>query len=94
MKQSEIVEGLTELANNLGITIRKENGVFTEGLCTVNEKKIILISKNSPTQRVVRILANAISSLDIEDLYIKPYLREVLDFEMQTRVLSNKNGNY
>ncbi len=94
MKQSEIVDGLSELANNLGIIIRKEKGVFTEGLCTVNDKKIILISKNSPTQRIIRVLANAISSLDIEDLYIKPYLREVLDFEMQKRVLLNKNDIY
>lgn len=94
MKQAEIIQGLLDLAKNLGITIRKDNGILSEGLCTVKEKKIILIRKNSSPDRVIRVLAHSLSSLDLDDLYIKPFLREELDSEKQNRILLNKSDSF
>ena len=85
MKKTDILTGLTELANNLGITIRKEKGINTEGICTVNDKRIILLNKNSPIERVIFVIARSLAEVGLEDLYIKPILREVIDSQLQNR---------
>jgi hypothetical protein len=85
MNKPEIISGLTELANNLGVTIRKEKGIYTEGICTVNDKKIILLNKNSPVERVIFVLARSLAEIGLDDLYIKPILREVIDSQMQSK---------
>ncbi len=85
MKKTEIISGLIELANNLDIAIRKEKGINTEGICTVNDKKIILLNKNSPLERAIFVISRSLAEVGLDDLYIKPILREVIDSQMQNR---------
>ncbi len=85
MKQTEIYNELKELAKNLGITIRRVNGSISGGLCTVKDKMYILVNKTDPPEVVINVIATGIASLGIENLYIKPVIREIIEKEVLSR---------
>lgn len=93
MRKAELTKELIELIENLGITIRKEKGLFTEGLCKLNDKKIILINKISNEDRVIHILIQSLLTIDLENLYIKPVVRELIDREKQRGINFASQGN-
>ncbi|MBX3044228.1 MAG: hypothetical protein KIT33_03870 [Candidatus Kapabacteria bacterium] len=91
-KQDDILDGLKDIAHSLGIKIRKERGVFTEGLCKLNNEQIILINTLSPPERVINIVAIALDSIGLDNLYIKPFLREVIDNETGKNDIFKQNN--
>lgn len=74
-----LINELKEIANQLGANVRFEKGDFKGGYCVVRENKVIIINKLAPTQKKAAILATALKELGIENLYINPKLREVID---------------
>lgn len=74
-----IIEDLKLLAKQLGATVRFEKGDFKGGFCIVKETKVIVINKFTNTQRKVTILATALKELGIDDLYINPKTRELIE---------------
>lgn len=74
-----LISELKELANQLGVNVRFEKGDFKGGYCVVKENKIIIINKFAPTQRKAAILATALKELGIDDLYVNPKLREIIE---------------
>ncbi len=75
----EIIAELKELAVQLGATIRFEKGDFKGGYCIVSDKKQVIINKLASTQRKAMILAAALKELGVEQMYLTPRLREVID---------------
>ena len=47
--------------------------------CLLKENKIIIINKMANYQRKVMILAAALKELGIEEMYLSPKIREVID---------------
>lgn len=79
-KELELVlEDLKSLASEMGVKVRLERGDFKGGYCLVRSNKNIIINKLSTTQRKVITLAAALNELGIEDVYIPPKLREVIE---------------
>jgi len=74
-----LINDLKEIANKLGVVVRFEKGDFKGGYCVVKDKKIIIINKFASTQRKAAILTTALKELGIEDLYINPKLREIIE---------------
>lgn len=74
-----LVTELKEIAQKLGVNVRFEKGDFKGGYCVVKENKIIIINKFAPTQKKAAILATALKELGIEDLYINPRIREIIE---------------
>jgi len=74
-----LIDELKDVANKLGVSVRFEKGDFKGGYCVVKENKIIIINKLASTQRKATILATALKELGIEDLYINPKLREIIE---------------
>lgn len=74
-----LINELREIAQKLGVNVRFEKGDFKGGYCVVKENKIIIINKFATTQRKAAILATALKELGIEDLYINPKLREIIE---------------
>ncbi len=70
---------MKELAVQLGATIRFEKGDFKGGYCIVSDKKQVIINKLASTQRKAMILAAALKELGVEQMYLTPRLREVID---------------
>lgn len=63
----------------MGAKVRFERGDFKGGYCIVKEDKVIVINRLSSLQKKVIILAAALKELGIEDVYLPPKLREVIE---------------
>ncbi len=74
-----ILADLKSLANQMGAKVRFERGDFKGGYCILKESKVVVINKLSNTQRKVVILATALKELGIDEVYLTPKLREVID---------------
>lgn len=75
----EVLQDLKALAAELGATVRYEKGDFKGGYCLVKDSKIIVINKLANLQRKVMTLAAALKELGIDNVYITPRIREVID---------------
>ncbi len=74
-----VLDDLKSLASQMGAKVRFERGDFKGGYCILQENKIIVINKLSTTQRKVMTLSAALKELGIENIYLTPKLREVID---------------
>ena len=84
-KEFEILlQDLKSLADQMGAKVRFERGDFKGGYCLVKDSKVIVINKSSNLQRKVMILAAALNELGIDDVYLTPKLREIIE-EMDER---------
>ncbi|MCL5029748.1 MAG: hypothetical protein M1480_12120 [Bacteroidetes bacterium] len=75
----ETIQDLKLLASQLGAEVRFEKGDFKGGYCILKENKVIVINKTANLQRKVMILSMALKELGIEQLYLSPKLREIID---------------
>ncbi|MCX8105333.1 MAG: hypothetical protein N3D80_05595 [Ignavibacterium album] len=80
----QIIDDLKLIASQLGVTVRFEKGDFKGGFCIVKENKIIVINKFANTQRKAAILATALKELGIDNIYVNPRLREIIDEMTET----------
>jgi hypothetical protein len=83
METGKVLEYLEDLALKLGVEVvyeKLENRDFlaTGGLCKVKGKYKIFIDRSEAVERRIEILAGALSSFDKEEIYILPYIREIL----------------
>ena len=81
----EIIQDLKALAAQLGAEIRFEKGDFKGGYCLLKENKVIVINKMANLQRKVMILSMALKELGIDQIYLTPRIREIID-EMSTEM--------
>lgn len=74
-----ILEDLKEIATQMGAKVRFERGDFKGGYCIIKRDKIIVINKLSNLQRKVLTLTSALKELGIEEIYLPPRLREIIE---------------
>jgi hypothetical protein len=84
MEYSKVLEYLEDLAFKLGIEIVYEKlgeaDFFIEGgLCKVKGVHKIFIDPSSPIEVQIEILARSLSSFQIEEVYLLPFIREILE---------------
>jgi hypothetical protein len=77
-----ILTELIELAEQIGYRIRYERGDFNGGYCLLKEQRLIIVNKKFEPKRKITILAKTLSEIGIENIYIKPALREVIEEEV------------
>jgi hypothetical protein len=75
----EIIQDLKALAAQLGAEVRFEKGDFKGGYCLLKENKVIVINKMANLQRKVMILCLALKELGIDQIYLTPRMREIID---------------
>lgn len=75
----DILKDLKALAGELGATVRFEKGDFKGGYCLLKDSKVIVINKIANLQRKVMILSAALKELGIDQIYLTPRLREIID---------------
>ncbi len=81
MKPKELHKELLEIAKNLGVKVRKGDGKFRSGLCMVNDAPVIVINKTTPVEGAVSVIAKGLASLEIENIFIKPAVRDYIERE-------------
>ena len=75
----EIIQDLRSVASQLGASVRFEKGDFRGGYCLLKESKVIVINKNANLQRKAMILSVALKELGVDEIYLNPKLRELIE---------------
>jgi hypothetical protein len=75
----EFIQELKVLAVQLGAEVRFEKGDFKGGYCLLKESKVIVINKMANLQRKAMILSMALKELGIDEIFLTPRLRELIN---------------
>ena len=78
LKSIKIYNELKDIFERLGYKIILDNGNFDSGYCILEDEKVIVINRNKPYENRVRSLSEILSSIRLDNIYIKPYIRELL----------------
>jgi hypothetical protein len=81
MKAEEIVEELQDVARQIGVTIRFEKGDFEGGFCVLREQRLVLINKRLMPTRKASLLALALQTIGLEEVFLKPAVRQYIEDE-------------
>ena len=86
MDEEAIIDQLEELARGFGIQIRyeaikqdEESKKVAGGLCLLKGKYVVIINSKGTGRDKIKALAEALKHFDLDQIYIRPVLRELLD---------------
>ncbi len=101
MDQDAIIDQLEGLAERFGIQIRYEPIKQDEdlvrvvgGLCLLRGEYVLIIDSKVAIRDKIRTFAEALRHFDLDQIYIRPILRELLDRipEQRSFSMSGKHG--
>lgn len=78
MTQELVLQGFETLIQNLSIELRYEKGDFTGGLCRIGQKDVFIINNKLPIDNKINLIADELKRLNLEQIYIRPALREII----------------
>ena len=86
MDENTIIEQLEELIKSFGIQIRCEAIKQDEdlvnvagGLCLLRGEYVLIINSKATKMDRIKTLAMALKHFDLDQMYLRPVLRELLD---------------
>jgi len=86
MDENTIIDQLEELIKSFDIRIRREPMKQDEdlvkvvgGLCLLRGEYVLIISSKATTMERINALATALKHFDLDQIYLRPVLRELLD---------------
>ena len=84
MDENTILGQLEELAHSLLIQVRyepinRQGSFFAGGLCQLKGEYILIINSKATIRDKIRTLAEAVARFDLNQVYLRPGLREFLD---------------
>ena len=82
MNHVQLLAELEELTRQRGIQLRYEKGDFEGGYCILKEQKILIVNKRLHEMRKAAVLAQALSDIGIDSVFIKPAVRTFIEDEM------------
>jgi len=82
MKHEDLIQELHDVARQLGVTVRYEKGDFEGGYCILKDEKLLLVNKRLLPNRKASVLALAIRELGLENLFLKPAVRQFIEDEV------------
>jgi hypothetical protein len=82
MTHDQLLKELEVLASNSGITVRYEKGEFEGGFCVLRSERMILVNKKLNPPRKASILAQGLAEIGIDEVYLKPVVREFIEDEL------------
>ena len=96
MDENRLIDYLEELAESLGIEIRyeaihqDEDWIYVAGgLCLFRGQYLLIMNTKASSKERIKTLATAIKHFDIDQMYIRPVLRELLDRIPKQKPLGN-----
>ncbi len=86
MDENTIIEQLEELIKSFGVQIRSEAIKQDEdlvkvvgGLCLLKGEYVLIINSKATVIERINTLATALKHFDLDHIYLRPVLRELLD---------------
>ena len=86
MKHEELIAELEQLAAQLGVGVRYEKGDFEGGYCILKTDRILLINKRLMPNKKASVFGLALHEIGLENVFIKPALREFIEDEVARNV--------
>jgi len=88
-RQLRLVDELAEAAQRVGLEVRRER-ILREvgyrargGACRLREKDLIIIDRDQPASEQIEVLAEALRHRNLEELYLSPAARRILQTERE-----------
>ena len=81
MRHEELINELHEVARQLGVTVRYERGEFEGGYCVLKDSRLLLVNKRLMPVRKASVLALAMCEIGLENVFIKPAVRQYIEDE-------------
>jgi len=80
VNQEKILAELVALLEAHGVTVRTETlGESAGGLCVVHQKQMLFLDRSASTAARIALCAQAaLRVIDLETVYVKPGIRELL----------------
>jgi hypothetical protein len=101
MDEHSILDQLEELAGRFGMQIRYEPIKQDEdlvrivgGLCLLRGEYVVIIDSKATIRDKIRALAEAVKYFNLDQVYIRPALRELLDkipVSSHNQIVTNKD---
>jgi hypothetical protein len=82
MNYETLLKELEDLATQLGIQVRYEKGDFDGGYCILKEQKTLVVNKRLFDNRKTSVLAQGIAEFGLDEIEIKPAVRQFIDDEL------------
>ncbi len=86
MQEEAIIDQLEELAKGFGMQIRyepikqdEESQKVLGGLCMLKGESLLIINSRATRKDKIRVLAEALNRFPLDQIYIRPVLRELLE---------------
>jgi hypothetical protein len=99
MDEDAIIVQLEELAEKFGVQIRYEAIKQDEdltfvvgGLCLFKREYVLIINPKASGKDRIRTLAVALKHFDLDQIYIRPVIREILDRIPEQEPLGNTSS--
>lgn len=92
MKPEKLLEDLKTVAEQIGVHVIIDKGNFVGGHCLVYEQRKIVLNRHLPTEVKAAKLAQGLGQFPLEDVRLKPMLRDFIEREKQ-RVLEREKAN-
>jgi hypothetical protein len=100
MDENTIIEQLEELIRGFGVQIRREPikqdedlAKIVGGLCLLRGEYVLFINSKAPTIERINTLATALKHFDVDQVYLRPVLRELLDKIPEQRPFNMSNND-
>jgi dTDP-D-glucose 4,6-dehydratase len=82
----QTIADLEELAEKLGYKIRYEKGNFRGGYCILKESRLMVVNSRNEHDKRIAIISKSLKEIGIDDVYVKPGLREIIEKESKRKV--------
>jgi hypothetical protein len=84
LREEALLSQLEDLAERLGIPVRYENITMEDsssvgGLCRVTGEYVLIVHSRLTVNEKILVMATALKKFDLNEIFIKPALRELLD---------------
>ena len=86
MDENALTDLLEEVIERFGVRIRYEairqdedSGKIVGGLCYLRGEYVLIVNSNATVRDRINTLATALKHFDLDEIYLRPVLRELLD---------------
>jgi hypothetical protein len=81
-KKEQLINELLEMFNKIGYKVRIEKGNFKGGFCLLREERTLLLNRTLEQDKKINFLLKTIADIGIDDIYIKPHIREMIENQL------------
>ncbi len=86
----QMLAELEEVAGKLDYKVRYEKGNFEGGYCILKESRLLVVNSRNEIERRIIIVAKSLKLIGIDDIFVKPNVREIIEKESRRKLASDE----